>query len=85
MQQALEPMHLKLTEVGSDLTGKTGMTSIRAMLAGDRAPPRLAPSREKRCPHEPGTIAQAVTGPWRAAPLWAWQQAVDQPAVSAQP
>ena len=29
MQKALEQMHLKLTEVVSDITGKTGMTIIR--------------------------------------------------------
>jgi len=42
MQKALEQMHLKLTEVVSDSTGKTGMTIIRAILAGERAPQRLA-------------------------------------------
>jgi hypothetical protein len=30
-------MNLKLTEVVSDITGKTGMTIIRAILAGERA------------------------------------------------
>ncbi len=39
MQKALEQMHLKLTEVVSAITGKTGMTIIRAILAGERAPP----------------------------------------------
>src|ERR687885_1637091 len=34
MQKALEQMHLKLTEVVSDITGKTGMTISRAILAG---------------------------------------------------
>jgi hypothetical protein len=37
-QQALEQMPLKLTEVVSASTGKTGMTIIRAMLTGERAP-----------------------------------------------
>jgi transposase len=35
-QKALEHMHRKLTEVVSDITGKTGMTIIRAILAGER-------------------------------------------------
>ena len=78
MQKALEQMHRKLTEVVSDITGKTGMTILRAILAGDRAPQRLAPSRDKRCKHDHATIAKALEGHWRAEPLFALQQAVDQ-------
>lgn len=78
MQKALEQMNLKLTEVVSDITGKTGMTIIRAILAGERAPQLLATYREKRCKHDQGTIAKALTGHWRAEHLFALQQAVDQ-------
>jgi transposase len=52
-------MHLQLTEVVSDITGKTGMTIIRAILTGDRAPQLLATSREKRCQHDHATLAKA--------------------------
>ena len=78
MQKSLEQMNLKLTEVVSDITGKTGMTIIRAILAGERAPQRLATSRDKRCKHDQATIAKALTGHWRAEHLFALQQAVDQ-------
>src|ERR671930_551857 len=78
MQKALEQMNLKLTEVVSDITGKTGMTIIRAILAGERAPQRLATYRDKRCKHDHATIAKALTGHWRAEHLCALQQAVDQ-------
>jgi transposase len=78
MQKALEQMHLKLTEAVSDITGKTGMTIIRAILAGERAPQLLATYRDKRCKHDQGTIAKALTGHWRAEHLFALQQAVDQ-------
>jgi hypothetical protein len=61
-QKALEQMHLKLTEVVSDITGTTGMTIIRAILAGECAPQRLAPSRDKRCKHDHATIAKALEG-----------------------
>jgi transposase len=84
MQKALEQMHLKLTEVVSAITGKTGMTIIRAILAGERAPQRLATSRDKRCTHDHATIAKALTGHWRAEPLFALQQAVDQDDLLAQ-
>ena len=78
MQPALAQRPLKLTAVVSESPGKPGMTIIRAILAGDRAPQRWAPSRDKRGPHDHATIAQALTGPWRAEQLVAWQQAVDQ-------
>src|SRR5215470_3586638 len=78
MQKALEQMNLTLTEVVSDITGKTGMTIIRAILTGERDPQRLATSRDKRCKHDQGTIAKALTGHWRAEHLFALQQAVDQ-------
>src|SRR5438128_6896667 len=84
MQKALEPMHRKLTEVVSDITGKTGMTIIRAILAGERAPQRLATSRDTRCKPDQGTIAKALTGHWRTEHLLALQQAVDQYDVLAQ-
>jgi transposase len=78
MQKALEQMHLKLTEVVSDITGKTGMTIIRAILAGERDPQRLATYRDQRCKHDHATIAKPLTGHWRAEHLFALQQAVDQ-------
>src|SRR5262249_2748689 len=61
MQKALAQMHLKLTEVVSDSTGMTGMTIIRAILAGERDPQLLATYRDKRCKHDQGTIAKALT------------------------
>jgi transposase len=78
MQKALEQMNLKLTEVVSDITGKTGMTIIRAILAGERAPQLLATYRDKRCKHDHATIAKALEGHWRAEHLFALQQAVEQ-------
>lgn len=78
MQKALEQMNLKLTEVVSDITGKTGMTIIRTILAGERDPERLATHRDKRCKHDHATIAKALEGHWRAEHLFALQQAVEQ-------
>src|SRR5262245_49399974 len=78
MQKALEQMNLKLTEVVRDITGKTGTTIIRAILAGERDPQLLATYRDKRCKHDQATIAKALTGHWRAEHLFALQQAVDQ-------
>jgi len=78
MQQALEQMHLKLTEVVSDMNGKTGMEIIHAILAGERDPQRLASHRDRRCQHEQATIAKALEGHWRAEHRFALQQALEQ-------
>ena len=78
MQKALEQMHLKLTEVVSDITGKTGMEILRAILAGERDPQRLALYRDRRCKHDQATIAKALEGPCRAEHLFALQQALEQ-------
>src|SRR5499427_5385156 len=78
MQKALEQMHLKLTEVVSDMNGKTGMEILRAILAGERDPQRLASHRDRRCKHDQATIAKALEGHWRAEHLFALQQAVEQ-------
>jgi transposase len=78
MQQALAQMHLKLTEVVSAITGKTGMTIIRAILAGERDSQVLAAHRDKRCKHDQATRAKALEGHWRAEHLCALQQAVEQ-------
>ena len=78
MQKALEQMNLKLTEVVNDITGKTGMTIIRAILQGERDSQLLATHRDQRCKHDQATIAKALEGHWRAEHLFSLQQAVDQ-------
>jgi transposase len=78
MQKALEHTHLKLTEVVSDSTGKTGITIIRAILAGECDSQVLATHRDKRCTHAQATLAKALEGHWRAEHLCALQQAVEQ-------
>ncbi len=45
MQKALEQINVKLTEAVSDITGKTGLSIIQAILAGERDPTRLARRR----------------------------------------
>jgi transposase len=77
MPKALEPMNLKLTEVVNDILGTTGRGIIRAILAGERDPQRLALRRNRRCQHDTATIAKALEGHGREEHLFALQQAVD--------
>jgi transposase len=66
MQKALELMNLKLTKVLGDITGVTGLKIIRAILAGERAPHKLAALRDRRCKHTAAEIATALDGRYRA-------------------
>ena len=76
MQKALGQMNLLLDRVVSHITGKTGMTIIRAILGGERDPDTLAQYRNGRCKHSEEEIAQALKGNYREEHLFALKQAV---------
>lgn len=76
MQKALQQMNLQLTQVLSDITGKTGLAIIRAILAGERDPQRLATLRDDRCAKSEAEIVKALTGNYRAEHLFTLKQAV---------
>jgi transposase len=75
MQKALEQMNLKLTEIISDITGRTGQDIIKAILRGVRDPAKLAKFRHKKCHASEAEIAQALTGSYREEHLFALRQA----------
>jgi transposase len=77
MQKALQQMNVQLTNVLSDITGITGMTIIRAVVAGERDPIRLAQFRNARCASSEEEIAKALTGNYRAEHVFALKQAVE--------
>ncbi len=61
MQKALEQMNVELTEAVSDITGKTGLSIIKAILAGERDPTRLAGRTcDRRCQQDAEQIARAL-------------------------
>ncbi len=76
MQKALQQMNLKLTMVLSDITGVTGMKIIRAILAGEREPAKLASYRNGRCKHSEEEIQLALDGNYRHEHVFSLQQAV---------
>lgn len=76
MQKALQQMNVLLHQVVADITGVTGMTIIRAILAGERDPQVLAQHRDPRCKNSADVIAQSLMGTYRAEHLFALQQAV---------
>jgi hypothetical protein len=70
-------MNLQLHNVVSDITGVTGMRIIKAILAGERDPNKLAAFRDKRCKNDAKTIARSLHGNYRPEHLFSLQQAVE--------
>lgn len=76
MQKALALMNLKLTEAVSDITGKTGLAIIRAIVAGERNPSALARLRDRRVKASEDDVRRALEGHYRAEHLFALKQAL---------
>jgi transposase len=70
MQKALDQMNVQVHRAVADLTGITGMTIIRAIVAGERDPARLAMFRDHRCHKSVDEIAKYLTGTWREEHLF---------------
>lgn len=74
MQKALIQMNLQLPAVISDVMGETGQAIIRAIVAGERDPLKLARLRFPGCKSSEDEIAKALTGTWQAEYLFALKQ-----------
>ena len=64
MQKALVEMNVRLEQAVTDITGKTGLAIIRAILKGERDPNELAKLRDERCAKGEQAIAEDLTGKW---------------------
>jgi transposase len=65
MQKALDQMNVQVHRAVTDLTGATGMAIVRAIVAGERDPARLALHRDHRCRKSAQEVARYLTGTWR--------------------
>ena len=77
IQKALTQMNLQLANVLSDLSGVTGQTIIKAILAGERDPHKLAAFRNWRVKATPEQIARSLEGHWQEDLLFVLQQEQD--------
>jgi transposase len=68
---------LQLHHVVSDITGVTGMSIIRAIVAGERDPKVLASHRERGCHATVETMCQALVGNYREEHVFALTQALE--------
>jgi transposase len=76
MKKALTQMNIRVDQAVTDVTGKTGMLIIRAILAGERDPYELAKLRDGGCAKSEEGIAQALFGKYSEEHLFALDQAV---------
>ncbi len=77
MQKALTQMNVKLQHVISNITGKTGMAIIEAIVKGERDPRRLAKLRDSRIRADEKTIAKSLQGHWREEHIFELTQALE--------
>ena len=76
MQKALTQMNIQLDNVISDVAGETGLKIIRAILAGERDPLKLAQLRNSRIRASEESIVKSLQGNWREEHLFALKQAL---------
>src|SRR5215216_1204356 len=74
MQQALKLMNIQLSEVLSDITGRSGQAIVRAIVVGERDPAKVAHLRQAGCKHTEVEITKALTGTWQDAQIFILQQ-----------
>ncbi len=77
MHKALALMNIQLKNVISDITGATGMKIIRAIIAGERNPEKLASHRDKGCKNNEKTIEKSLRGNYRTENVFSLKQAVE--------
>lgn len=74
MQKALVEMNLQLRNVLSDLSGVSGMAILESILAGERAPHKLAALADPRVKASRAVIAKSLQGNWRPELLFILDQ-----------
>lgn len=78
MEKALQLMNIKLGIAVSDIVGVSGLGIIRAIVAGERDPYKLAKLRSKLCKKEEGVFVAALTGNYQEEHIFSLTQALAQ-------
>jgi len=77
MQKALTQMNVQLANVISDLSGLTGQTIVRAILAGERDSKKLAELSHPQIRATREEIARSLEGNWRPELLFVLKQEME--------
>lgn len=77
MQKSLELMNIKFQTLFSDISGKTSIAFIEAILAGERNPRNFLPLVDKRIKATEEEILQSLEGNWRTEHLFTLSQSYE--------
>lgn len=77
MQKALNEMNIQLHHVISDITGVTGISIIKAIIAGERDTNKLTAFRDPHIKSDVKTIVKALEGDYRKEHLIVLKQELD--------
>lgn len=77
MQKTLTQMNGQLATFISDISGATGMTILRAIVAGERDPDKLASRKNSLTLATRAQIAQSLEGDWREELLFVLEQSLE--------
>lgn len=77
IQKVLTEMNLQIGNVLSDINGKSGMAILRAIVAGERDPDRLANFCNSRIQATHQQVAQSLEGTWRSELLFILKQQLE--------
>ncbi len=76
IQKNLDQMNVRVHRAVSDVHGVTGMAMIKAIVAGERDPNKLAQLRDGRCHKSEEEMVEQLTGHWREDHLFSLGQSV---------
>ena len=77
MQKVLTQMNVQLANVISDVSGLTGQTIVRAIVAGEHDPVKLAELSQPGIQASQEEVAKSLQGNWRPELLFVLQQEVE--------
>ena len=77
MQKALTQMNLQIHHVLSDITGKSGLAIVDAILGGKRDPEQLARLADGRIHAERETVIKSLVGNYRSEHLFTLRQSLE--------
>jgi transposase len=78
MQKALTTMNVQLANAITDIAGVSGQAIIRAIVAGERDPGKLAELRDQRIQATKEEVARSLEGNWQEDQLFELRQSVDE-------
>jgi len=77
MQKSLDQMNVQIHHVISDITGKTGLAIIEAIIRGERDPQVLARLKDRRIKASTATIVKSLVGDYRSEHIFTLMQSVE--------